>query len=222
MRFRGLVPSVGAAASLVAAGAALSLLVASVFGVRVWPSGSDPAESGSVRHAPTVVPAVRIANREPEQARPRVAERAGRAPARTAERRRNADRSPRKRSVAVPAPRARIAPRTRTRPSAPAPAGTAPRSEPDAPAAAVSPPVPEVRHETTPQPVATQPPAVTPAPTAAATQGPVEKTVATVRETVVDPVVNALPTPVASPVTGVLDQVQRTAATVDGLLKHEP
>jgi hypothetical protein len=53
----------------------------------------------------------------------------------------------------------------------------------------------------------------------------VEKTVAAVRE-VVDPVVAALPSPVASPVAGVLDQVQRTAGTVDqtlnGVLKHKP
>src|SRR5690349_15110996 len=72
-RLGGLGPSVGAAASLLAAGVAISLLVASLFGVRVWPSPSDHGDAGSVQLAPTAVPAVAVADREPEPARPRVA-----------------------------------------------------------------------------------------------------------------------------------------------------
>src|SRR3954451_14995 len=50
VRLGGVVPSLGAAASLAAAAVALSLLIASVFGARVWPGGpSDGPGSGSLR-----------------------------------------------------------------------------------------------------------------------------------------------------------------------------
>ena len=46
-RLGGLGPSVGAGASLLAAGVTLSLLVASLFGAQVWPSSPDHGEGGS-------------------------------------------------------------------------------------------------------------------------------------------------------------------------------
>jgi hypothetical protein len=214
----GLGPSLGAAASLLAAGVTLSLLVASLFGVRLLPSLSDRGEAGSVRLSPAATPAARVAVREPED-RPRAAAVVRVESVATASPRRAARRE---RPGTVTAPRSRVAPRT----NVPAPVATqapaATRRAESAPAA-VATPAPETKR---PAPEPTAPPAATPVPTTAPPAGPVEKTVETVRETV-KPVLTVVPPPVASPVQAVLDQVQATGRTVDetlrGLgLQHKP
>src|SRR4051794_18281664 len=102
VRLGGLGPSIGAAASLLAAGVTLSLLVASLFGVRVWTSPSDRGEAGSVRlPAVEAAPAVAVAIRAPVQ-RPRAA-----APVREVRRSAPARAARRPRAARpVPAPRA--------------------------------------------------------------------------------------------------------------------
>src|SRR4051794_11385538 len=131
----GLAPSVGAAASLLAAGVTLSLLVASLLGVRVWSSPSDRGEAGSVRLPSTPARTAPAVVRAPED-RPRTAgvrPHQASTPAAAAPRR----SAPRKRERSLPAPRVQVAPRTSAPPpiarSAPPPGA---RSESSAPAAA--------------------------------------------------------------------------------------
>src|SRR4051812_23749164 len=76
VRARGLLPSLGAAGSLVAAGAALWLLAAMLLGVRVWPGGPGGG-SGRLTLPATTAAAPRVAPaavpRRVAVARPRIA-----------------------------------------------------------------------------------------------------------------------------------------------------
>ncbi len=231
IRLGGLGPSVGAAVSLLAAGVLLSVLAASLFGVRVWPGPSDRGQVPSLRlpAAATPAPARRVAVSAPE-AEATVTSR----PRRTDSRRTVAPRS--RRSVGggreLEAPSARVAPRIGSRPVT-EPTAVAPRTSKTVDPATGSAPGPAAT--TAPGPAATAAPAppttpvVTPAPTAAApsaTPGAVERTVSAARQ-VVAPVTTVLPPPVATPVDAVLNTVQETAKTVDqtlgGLgLQHKP
>jgi hypothetical protein len=213
VRLGGLGPSLGAAASLLAAGIVLSVLIAALLGASVWPDAPGRAEADTVTlpaaqppRAAAPVPDDRAGGSSPVTGTP--------APAATAAR---PDR-PRPRARTRPAPR-----RTAPRPTAPAPpaATPAPVSAADpAPAATATAPQADTDRAERPRPTPTpirgggggngEPPPQQP--------GAVEQTVTVVREAA-KPVTTALPAPVQEPVEQVLDSVQETAAGLDQTLK---
>src|SRR5262245_12862887 len=106
MRRGGLWPSMGAGASLVAAGVVVQLLVAGVFGARVWPDPPGAGEHGSVTLPAADTPPGKAVAARPSESPPRMAAATAAAPA--TERRTTRTRSPRRREratrVANPAP----------------------------------------------------------------------------------------------------------------------
>jgi hypothetical protein len=196
----GIGPSAGAAASLVGAAIALSLLGAALLGARFWPGGPG-SDSGRL-----TLPAAPSAAHRATSAH-RVARRVVVLPAAASTPARHAARPHRRaHHPHTPAPVRRSAPpavSARPAPAAPAPAASAP-----APAAASSP-----ARDTSPAA------APTPAPTSSpvATHGAVQQTVATVRHAAA-PVADALPPAVQPAVQAAGDALQQTAATVDQAL----
>ena len=215
VRLGGLGPSLGAAASLVAAGVALALLVAGLLGAPVWPGASDAQGEELTLAAPPVsdvavpepVGGTDFVDRARRGARARDARPPahavaphGAAPARAAacgSRAGDAHDAGR----AEHAGGERVAPRRATAAGGPtavaAAAARRPRRSRN-----------RRRRRLSPEPV--------------------EQTVSAVREAAA-PVTDALPAPVATVVDQVLDTVQQTAATVDqtldpvtGLLQRKP
>ena len=222
VRLGGLGPSLGAAASLVAAGVVLVLVVAGLLGAPVWPGASDAQGEELTLATP---PVSDVAVPEPVGGTDFAPERSAVA----AEPTRASGERPRR-------PSRRTAPRRRTpRPATPAPA------TPTSPAAPSAPTTSEAPRESTGGGGGRagggedggggggSAPTPKPEPTAAPAQpGPVQQTVSAVRE-VAAPVTEALPAPVATVVNEVLDTVEQTAATVDqtldpvtGLLQRKP
>jgi hypothetical protein len=195
MRARGILPSAGAGASLVAAGIVCLAIVSGLLAFRGWPGSAKGADDGTLALR---IPAAKAEGRA--AAGPRIART-------TFTARRVAAARPARRAVTAPRrARARQAPRpVRGRVGAPAPRGSTPPAATPAPAAPAAPATP-----------AAAPAAQSPAPEPVA-PGPVRNVVDTTRKTVA-PVTDAVPAPVQQPVDQALDTVQQTAGAVDQLV----
>ena len=210
IRLGGIGPSLGAAASLVAAGVVIALVVAGLLGAPVWPGASDAQGDELTLPAP---PVAKVAVPEPAGGADFAEVRSEATPARSTA----ADDRPRARTRRRGEPR-RGAPRK----AAPAPAAPDTASTPATSGSSESSAGGGGSSGggnsgggggSTPTPAPTSTPAPAPA-----QPGAVQQTVAAVRE-VAEPVTDALPAPVATVVEQVLDTVEQTAATVDQTLK---
>jgi hypothetical protein len=203
MRRAGLLPSVGAGGSLVAAGVTVALLASGLLAFRDWPGGAARGADGTA-----ALPGVPVKKASARRSAARTAVRASAArvaaaPARHRVRRAAADGGAIRRS-------SRTAPHAATPVTTPAPA----RATPVAAPGAASTPVSHARAaKPGPLPIATPVPVPVPVPSV----GSVQQTVSNVRHAV-DPVVRALPQPVQAPVQQVGDVAQGAAGTVDGVL----
>jgi hypothetical protein len=196
LRARGLAPSLGACGSLVVAAVCCLLLASALITFRGWPGRGEAPGGGTIA---LTAPAGKAAGRS------------GAGPS-----------APAAATVAAPAAARRLASRparrragTRRAPAdrPPAPAGTkSPAAPAPAPAAPAAPAAGAPAAD--PAPVAGKPAVPLPdLPLPAPPSGAVEQTIATVRPRVEAP----LPPAVRQPVVPVLDTVQETGRTVDGV-----
>jgi hypothetical protein len=200
MRRAGLLPSMGAGGSLVAAGVVVALLGSALLAFDDWPVGAARGADGTA-----TLPAVPVAKVAQASAR-RAAARSFRGFSAARPRPRAASARPRLRRPTAAGGAVRGSSRSAPRTATPVPAG-ARRAAPVATPVPASAPVAHAP-VTHPQPL----PVVTPVPVAVA--GPVSQTV----RHAVDPVVRALRTPLQAPVQHVRDVAQGAAGTVDGAL----